>query len=580
MSTRTEPLPRRLTRRRSLPTGPSDPPRLLSRRAATLLLPLTTAAAVVLLVGLALPLVWWTPLNVDEELTIRVSQFSFANVFDIVSTQRGGGPLHFWLEHFLLGWWPSVGALRLPSLVFICAALPAVALLARRLAGDEASAGVVLLTAVSPIPVLYATFGRPHTLLFAWLMWATVLALKAAADGDRRLWAVAGAVLGLSVLVHPTAPLYAGTVLIVALLYAPRDARAAFHQAWPGLVTFLLTFAPYYVRTLHVLGDRYGVSGSATRGRTFSGRPVWEDARNFVAPGPHDLNRFTVLALAGVVALSVARRWRVLAYCLVTVAAPVVFFSVVPASGDSALFFDRYMIPVIPAFLVLVLTGILAVARFAGPLRLLVAAVAVGWLFMGELHDVLRHRDHTHGIGIESVVSAAKRLPPGTVLFGSTGTSGPIFSSFDYGHPANLLDRYVSLRTPSLRLVDDDACARARPFVDGDAAPRYGAWLFYAASAGEARAAATAFGRTRAVVARPGPGYFVLRSPRRLTPQGLIRLGQAYRLAWRRAVPSNRRVNELLIADRQLLRGRCIPYGDLGDPAISPHWPPARTTHQ
>src|SRR2546430_7543445 len=100
-----------------------------------------TLASAALLVWLALPLVWWTPLNVDEELTIRVSDFSFANIFDIVSTKRGGGPLHFWLEHYLLGWWPSLGSLRIPSLVFLCLALPAVALIARRLAGDEASAG-------------------------------------------------------------------------------------------------------------------------------------------------------------------------------------------------------------------------------------------------------------------------------------------------------------------------------------------------------------------------------------------------------------------------------------------------------
>jgi len=60
----------------------------------------------------------------------------------------------------------------------------------------------------------------------------------------------------------------------------------------------------------------------------------------------------------------------------------------------------------------------------------------------------------------------------------------------------------------------------------------------------------------------------------------LIRLGRSYRLAWRRAVPSNRRVNELLIADKQLLKGQCVPYGDLGDPDISPHWPPVKTTHQ
>jgi hypothetical protein len=541
---------------------------------------------VALLVWLALPTVWWTPLNVDEELTIRVSEFSFANVFDIVSTKRGGGPLHFWLEHFLLGWWPGLDSLRLPSLLFICLALPAAVLIARRLVGDEASAGVVLLTAASPIPVLYATFGRPHTLLFAWLMWSTVLALKAAESGSRRLWAVTGAALGLSVFVHPTAPLYAGTALIAALLYAPRDLRSVLRQAWPGLLAFAVTFGPYYVRTLHVLGDRYGVTSGAASGRTFSGRPVWEDALHFIAPGAHDLNYFTALAAIGLVALLVQRRARVVVFCVLTVAAPIVFFSVVPASGDSALFFDRYMIPAIPAFLVLVMAGVLTLARltafvrFAAPLRLLVIVVAVGGLLIQELHYDLRQRDRARSIGIEAVADAAARQPAGSVLFGSTGTSGALFSSFDYGHPANLLDRYVSLSVHSLQLVDDDSCERALPFLHGVQTPRYGIWLFYAVAPDEQRAGSAALARTGAVVVRPGPAYFLLRSPKRLTPEALIRLGRAYRLAWRRAVPSNPRVNELLIADKELLKGRCVPYGDLGDPDISPHWPPVKTTHQ
>ncbi|MFL5962981.1 MAG: glycosyltransferase family 39 protein [Gaiellaceae bacterium] len=560
-------------RSRPLRDGGSVEPTPLLPAAATL-------ASAALLVWLALPTVWWTPLNVDEELTIRVSEFSFAHVFDIVSTKRGGGPVHFWLEHFLLGWWPSLGALRIPSLVFICLALPAVALIARRLVGDEASAGVVFLTAASPIPVLYATFGRPHTLLFAWLMWATLLALKAAESGDRRLWTAAGAVLGLSVFIHPTAPLYAGTALLAALFYEPRDPRTVWRQAWPGLLAFGVTFLPYYLRTLHVLGDRYGVSSGAASGRTFSGRPVWEDALHFIAPGAHDLNYFSVLAGIGVVALLVRRKARIVVFCVLTVLAPIVFFSVVPASGDSALFFDRYMIPTVPAFLVLVMAGVATLARFAGPLRVLVIAVGVGWLLSHELHYDLRHRNHTRAIGIEAVVDAAVRQPAGSALFGSTGTSGALFSSFDYGHPANLLDRYVALGTHSLQFVDDDSCERALPFLHGAQTPRYGIWLFYAVAPEEQRAAAAALARTGAVIVRPGPAYFLLRSPDRLAPEALIRLGRSYRLAWRGAVPSNPRVNELLIADHELLHGRCIPYGDLGDPDISPHWPPVKTTHQ
>jgi hypothetical protein len=40
----------------------------------------------------------------------------------------------------------------------------------------------------------------------------------------------------------------------------------------------------------------------------------------------------------------------------------------------------------------------------------------------------------------------------------------------------------------------------------------------------------------------------------------------------------NARVNELLIADRDALRDAhaCPAYGVLGDPDISPHWPPVK----
>jgi hypothetical protein len=160
------------------------------------------------------------------------------------------------------------------------------------------------------------------------------------------------------------------------------------------------------------------------------------------------------------------------------------------------------------------------------------------------------------------------------VLFGSTGTSGALFSSFDYGHPANVLDRLLSLRVPSVQLVDDDSCERALPFLQGAQAPRYGLWVFYAASPQEVASAARAFGSTTV-----GGGYFVIRRGP-ASPPALIRMGIELRLRWKAAVPLNKRVDELLIADRELLRGHCIPYGDLGDPDISPHWPPVKTTHQ
>jgi hypothetical protein len=555
-------------------------PSALSRRA---LLPASVVAGAVAIVVLALPVVWWSPLNVDEELTLRIAQFSFGHVFHVVSTQRGGGPLHFWFEDALQSWWPGLPALRVPSLFFLCLALPAVAIVARELIGDEGAAAVVLLTAVSPIPVSYAAFGRPHTLLFAWLMWGTVLVLRGARDGGRWWWVAGGAVLGTTVFVHPTAPLYAITAFGVALVYAPRAPRLLAREAWPGALALVVGFLPYYVRTLHVLGDRYGVGGgNGKAGRTFTGRPVWEDALHFVAPGTHDVNYFTVLAFAGVVCLVLARRYRLLLFCALTVAAPVLFFSVVPTSGDSALFFDRYMIPVTPAFLVVVVAACATVARWAGAFRIVVFGLLVAGLLAVELRYDVDRRDAVQRIELGTATHAvAREATPRDVLFGSTGTSGPAFASFDYGHPANLFGHYVSLRVP-VRYEPDDACSRIAPFLLGPATQAHGIWLFYANQLDWSAAGARALSRVEGVtVTRPTQRYFVVRSQQALPPRTLVVLGLKLRSAWQTAVPANTRVAELIAADRQALAAptACPDYPaaeELGDPGTSPHWPPVK----
>jgi hypothetical protein len=113
-------------------------------------------------------------------------------------------------------------------------------------------------------------------------------------------------------------------------------------------------------------------------------------------------------------------------------------------------------------------------------------------------------------------------------------------------------------------------------------APATGIWVFFAGDPGEPEAAAAAFGREPGIaVVRPAAGFFVVRSRTPRTPVALIRLGRRLRLAWQAAVPANARVAELLDADEELLASpRCTPYGVLGDPDITPHWPPPRGPHQ
>jgi hypothetical protein len=524
-----------------------------------------------IVLALAVRAVVRAPLNVDEELTLRVARDSFGSIFDIVRG-RGGGPFHFWLEHLTMSWPGGLAGLRVPSIVFMLAALVAVALIAEELAGRVEAAAAVLLLASAPLAISYSSFGRPHSMLLAWITWGTLLGLRAARRTDTRLWVAAGAVLGSSIFVHPTAPLYALTAFGTAVVYARRPLRA-----WPGAIALAVTLIPYYAATAHALSNRYGVGGGA-RGRTFSGNPVWKDAVFFVAPGGGIVNWFTAAAALGLVVLLVQRRLRVAAVLVLTIAAPVVFFSVVPTNGLSALFFDRYMLPALPSFLILVAIACTTLARLGWHLRLAVLVVLVAALMSVGLRIVLARQSQLARLGLGQVTAAVRGESRDAVLFGSTGFTlpGGYLGYFTFGRPPNLADHYLSLRIPSLPFVNDDACAPVVDFIAKGGPPRYGLWVFWAVQRDDQQGAEAAFGRTQGVgVTEPYRHFLIVRSTQALSATELVQLGLELRRAWLKAVPFNRRATLLVEADSTALfhPHQCGPVGVLDDPDIVPNYP-------
>ncbi|HEY3922230.1 MAG TPA: glycosyltransferase family 39 protein [Gaiellaceae bacterium] len=520
---------------------------------------------------LALRAMLRSPLNVDEELTIRVAKAAFGSIFGIVR-HRGGGPFHFWLEYLTSRWPGGLAGLRLPSILFALGSLPAVGFVAAELAGTAEAAATVLLVGSAPLFISYSSFGRPHTMLLFWIMWGTAAALRAARLDDRRLWIVGGAILGSSVFVHPTAPLYAITAFGCALVYARRPLRA-----WPGAIALAVTLVPYYAATVHALTNKYGVGGGRS-GRTFTGHPVWVDAIHFVTPLPGKLNWFTAGAALGLVVLFADRRWRTAAVLVLTVAAPVVFFSVVPTNGLSAIFFDRYMLPALPAFLLLVAIACTAVARLAWRLRFVALACLVAWLMSYGVRVVLARQTQLARLGLGDVTTAVKKESSNTVLFGSAGFTipGGYLGYFTFGRPPSLADRYLSLRVPSLELVNDDACAPVVSFLSKSAAPKHGLWVFWAVREGDHAKALAAFDRIGAVsVSEPYRHFIVLRSKQALPPRQLVELALRVRRAWLHAVPFNKRATLLTTADSIALSdpAGCKPIGVLGDPDIVPNFP-------
>jgi hypothetical protein len=154
-------------------------------------------------------------------------------------------PLYYVL---LYGWTRLLGssdvALRLFSVPWALACVPAIWSLARRLGGRAAQWPVVILFTFSPVCVYYSTEGRMYSLVWfwaVWMMWSTVaLQRKGFRPGVFLLWVAAGA---LGLLTHYFFAFVWVASLTWLLLTPGRLARG-----WliPGVVLVGLLVLPWY----------------------------------------------------------------------------------------------------------------------------------------------------------------------------------------------------------------------------------------------------------------------------------------------------------------------------------------------
>lgn len=388
----------------------------------------------------ALPAVWWAPLHVDEAVTLTLAPLSFREILDTVFVEKGGAPVHFFLEHALLEWPGGLEGLRLPSLVCFLLALPAAALVGRELVGEWEAALGTLLLALAPLAVSLATFGRMYTLFLAAVLWATWGVLLAARIGGWVPWALAGAAAGLLVYIHPVAPPYIALVLATGLLTASGSLREVARRGSVALAAAGIAGLPYYLVALDRLRDRYGVHLDRPRLETTAGRSVPEESVHALTPGgTTGAILLLLLALAGLAGLAFLRPRGAAALAL-WIVVPIAFFWLVPA-GDTR-FFDRYLVPALPFFLLALAAGCLLPWRLvprAAPVAAVLALSVFGWQ---AYEDVDRLRE-VRGLGLPALVDAIAPYEDDGVLFASTGR-GPA------GRLPELLDTYVRLELPDL----------------------------------------------------------------------------------------------------------------------------------
>ncbi len=139
----------------------------------------------------------------DEAYTITGSQRPASAILAMIPHEDAFHGLYLLMMHPVIAiWGTSETALRLPSLIAMCAAVGLTAALGRRLARESALRGAPaigliagLLLAALPLTTRYAQEGRPYALTVLFAVLATYLLVEAVTRPGWRWWALYAAAL-------------------------------------------------------------------------------------------------------------------------------------------------------------------------------------------------------------------------------------------------------------------------------------------------------------------------------------------------------------------------------------------------
>jgi hypothetical protein len=339
------------------------------------------AYAAVLLIFFLVRLHAWPP-HEDETLALFVGRESLGGLLETVHGERGGAPLHFLVAWAVVHLGGGLTVLRLASVLFAVASIPAIAVLAARLTDRRVALLATALASASWLFLFHGVYGRMYS-LFLLTSTLSYLALFVAVErGGGRRWLVWGLATIAVIAAHP----YGALVLASQAVYVV--ARARTRYALGALTAVAVAGTPFWL-TDRVLAERLDV-GVAPGGDRF---PVL----GYLADAAGDASSGFLPVLIIVVAVAALGWWRsrssaaLLTACVIVVPALLLALAHL---GDAASPESRHLLFVLPFFSTALASGLLAVFRprpalVAALAALVVAEVAWAWhrtplLFEGE----------------------------------------------------------------------------------------------------------------------------------------------------------------------------------------------------
>lgn len=226
------------------------------------------AVGAVVAVAVVARFVTTSPLWLDEALSVNIAALPLAEIPGALR-QDGHPPLYYLLLH---GWMEVFGsgdaAVRALSGLWSIAALPLAWIAGRRRAGRPGGLAVLLLTAVSPYSVRYATETRMYAMVWVLALAGWLLADDLRRRPSRRRWTALAIVTGAALLTHYWA-IYLGGAAVVALAVwwwrGGADQRRAALRIGSALAAGTIAFLPWLPSFLHQAAHTGTPWGTASR---------------------------------------------------------------------------------------------------------------------------------------------------------------------------------------------------------------------------------------------------------------------------------------------------------------------------
>ncbi len=368
-------------------------------------------AAVVGGFRLGAPSLWF-----DETFSIIVADGDLTELFRMAAETEASGALYYWL----LGWWLHLGlgeaALRSLSLLIAIASIPIFHALARRLVDVLAARVATLLLALNVMFLTYARELRGYSLVLLLVLVSTYALVRALREEQTRWWAVWAVAGALSAYAHLFGVLVVGAHLVTLALVLRDRAQWRRLGIWTGVLAVLL--APMAAFILANSGAQVdwipalGIGSFAWLARELAGAPGEGVAYTaFALPAV----AFVVLGF-----VRAARVWQanrdsqeaqsqllVVSWLVTPIIAAVVISAVV-----QPLFVPRYFIVVLPAFILLMASGMTALRNRAGAVPLAAAIVIlIGVPAVWGLYDDAGRQDWRRAVAV-----IAADLQPGDAI--------------------------------------------------------------------------------------------------------------------------------------------------------------------